>query len=205
MKRIVLSLVLLLLGGGVATVIASRNPQQQSRTQPTASVGVTAGAIELLQAHPFVVDLPFVHEWRAEKPTVSAGYLLVLHVDPGFQPSDTYEPVLYVGEETAERCSGRDAPQAGERLVVLVPAPVDANGRVALDLDRTPIWFGGLELPERVDAQRIAAELASARAAGIGPVRRAPQAKLSTSAADTIHVRTRWELQKYVEDLIRNE
>lgn len=168
-------------------------------------MGVNSAAVELLEAYPFVLDEPYVHEWRAEKPLVSSGYLLVLRVDAEVaRPRDTYEPVLYVGAETAERCAGNDAPQEGERLVVLVPAPLDADGRVQLDLERVPIWFGGHELPERVDAARIQRELAAARAAGVGPVTRAPTLKLRTAAVDAIHARTRWELQTYVEDRIRN-
>lgn len=205
MKRLSFFLVLVLLGGGVATVVASRQTQQPTRTNATASVGVNSSAIELLEAYPFVLDEPFVHEWRAEKPLVSSGYLLVLRVDAALAaPRDTYEPVLYVGSQTAERCAGNDAPQEGERLVVLVPAALDAAGRVDLDLDSLPIWFGGHELPERVDAARIERELAAARAAGVGPVQRASTLKLRTAAVDAIHARTRWELQTYVEERIKN-
>jgi len=204
MKRILFfCLGLALLGGGLATVLASRPPQEASLTNASASLGVTSSAIELLEAYPFVVDEPFVHEWRAEKPVVNAGYLLVLRVDPEVaRPRDTYEPVLYVGTQTAERCAGNDAPQEGERLVVLVPAPLDATGKVDLDLDTVPIWFGGHELPERVDAARITRELAAARAVGLGPVKHAASLKLRTAAVDAIHARTRWQLQTYVEDLI---
>ncbi len=118
--------------------------------------------IRLLSAQPFVLDTGYVHEWRSERPTVSAGYVLVLGCDPELvEPRATAEPVLYVGEETAERINA--ATPLGN-LVVVVPAPRDASGGVALDLSRTPIWFGAPELPERVDAARIRAELAASRA-----------------------------------------
>jgi hypothetical protein len=198
-KKALLGLVLALLvaaGALIGRGIASRQQSERSAALPGP---LPTGAIEILDARPFAVDEPFVHEWRAEKPLASAGYLLALQVDPELaRPRQTYEPVLYVGEQTAERFN---APETGGVLIVLVPAPLDPSGRVALDLDTAPIWFGSLELPERVDAARIAREVAAARAAGIGPARRAV-AELRTGAGDTIHARTRWELEPYVEDWI---
>jgi hypothetical protein len=197
-KKALLGLVLaLLVAAGVllGRGLASRQEHARAAAPPGT---LPSGAIEILDARPFAVDEPFVHEWRAEKPLMSAGYLLALQVDPDLaRPRQTYEPVLYVGEQTAERCN---APETGGVLIVIVPAPLDDSGRVALDLDTAPIWFGSLELPERVDAARIARELAAARAAGIGPARRAVQ--LRTGANDTIHARTRGELDAYVDDWI---
>jgi hypothetical protein len=197
-KALALSALAITLAAGV--LIARGLASRQERSLPAAPLGERpTGVIAILDARPFAVDEPFVHEWRAEKPLVDAGYLMALEVDPELaRPRQTYEPVLYVGEQTAERCN---APEQGGVLIVLVPAPLDARGRVALDLDTAPIWFGSLELPERVDAARIARELAAARAAGIGPARKAAH-DLRTGPADTIHARTRWELEAYVEDWV---
>src|SRR6185503_3949290 len=179
-----------LLGRGIAS-------RDQRSPNPAAPAALPRSAIEILDAQPFAVDEPFVHEWRAEKPLVSAGYLLALKVDPDLaRPRQTYEAVLYVGEQTAERCNW---PEEGGVMIVVVPAPLDPEGRVALDLDRTPIWFGSLELPERVGAARVAQELAIARAAGIGAAKTSVDLR---AARDAIHARTRWELQPYVEDWI---
>src|SRR5262249_48961822 len=147
MKPIALVALTLVAGGALlGGVLASRAPQQEpDRATPK---NLPSGAVELVEAQPFALDEPYVHEWRKEQPDVNAGYLLVLRVPRALaRPRDTYEPVLYVGEQTAERCN---FPEDGEYLVVLVPAPLDAQGRVALDPERAPIWFGGLELPERV-------------------------------------------------------
>ncbi len=184
-----------LLGSGIAgRALASRQPQAASSAPPRA---LPSGSIEILAAQLFVVDEPFVHEWRAEKPLVSAGYLLALKVDPDLaRPRQTYEAVLYVGAQTAERCN---APEEGGVLIVIVPAPLDPDGHVALDLATTPIWFGSLELPERVDAARIIQELAIARAAGIGAAKASANLR---ATGDAIQARTRWELQPYVEDWI---
>ncbi len=198
MKLLPIALLALLAAGGwTAVVLGSGEPDEPSWAPPS---DLPTGAVEILAAHAFVVDEPFVHEWRAEKPSVSAGYLLVLAVEPELaRPRQTYEPVLYVGQQTAERCN---APPEGGRLVVLVPAPLDGEGRVALDLATTPIWFGSLELPERVDAGRIAQELELARQHGIGPARRGAGVKTASTAREAIRVRTRYELEPYIEDLV---
>ena len=197
MKKLLSVTLLLLVAGTVAgTLLASRG--EQNARLPTPQQDLPVAALELLEARAFVVDQPFAHEWRAEQPLVHAGYLLVLRVPPELAlPRATFEPVLYVGDETAERVN---APRNGDNLVLVVPAPERA-GRVALDLARTPIWFGSLELPERVDTARIAAERRAAEARGIGPVRSGPRVQ-AASADDPIRVRTRRELDAYLADLV---
>lgn len=197
MKRIALPLVLLLAGAWVASLVAQRQAREVSHTPPT---DLPDGRIELFEAQPFVLDEPFVHEWRKERPLVSSGYLLTLRVPADLaRPRQTYESVLYVGQQTAERCNW---PEDGEFLVVLVPAPVDASGQVRLDLEHTPIWFGSLALPEQVDAAIIAREHELALARGIGPARPAASAHLRSLAADTVRVRRRVDLDPYLADWI---
>src|SRR5262245_51176294 len=149
MKPLALLAIAVLVAAGVllGRGIASRDQRSPSAAPPT---DLPRSAIEILDAQPFAVDEPFVHEWRAEKPLVDAGYLLALRVDPDLaRARQTYEPVLYVGAQTAERCN---APEEGGVLIVVVPSTLAPDGSVALDLATTPIWFGSLELPERVDA-----------------------------------------------------
>ena len=188
------TLFLLVVGAAAGTLYATRG---QGAAPGAVIPPLPAAGLELLEARPFVVDEPFVHEWRAEKPLVRAGYLLVLRVPAELAlPRATAEPVLFVGEQTAERVN---APREGQNLVLLVPAP-ERNGRVELDLARTPIWFGSLELPERIDAARIAGERATALAAGLGPVRQGP--RLARASEEPIRVRTRRELDLYLADLV---
>ncbi len=188
--------VLLALGALAATLIGSGAPVERALAAPGE---LPNGAVEILAAYPFVLDEPWVHEWRVEKPLVSAGYLLALAVEPELaRARQTYEAVLYVGDQTAERCN---APEDGGCLIALVPAAPAPDGGVALDLATTPIWFGSLELPERVDAARIASERAQARRRGIGPARRGSGVSLATGPRDVIHVRSRLELEAYVAEL----
>jgi hypothetical protein len=187
------------------TGVAGRPTPGEARTStPT---GTPQGGIEVLEVVPFALDEPFVHEWRAERPSVSAGLLLALRADAELaRTRQTFEPVLFVGSQTAERCNaplvdGQPAPPDGKTiLIALVPAPLTANDRVALDLEREPIWFGGLELPENVDSARIADERRRAAAAGVRPARPADRA---TYGSAPVHVRDRIELEAtYLADLL---
>jgi hypothetical protein len=122
---------------------------------------------DILFAQAFRLDKPYAHTWQKEQPSVSAGYLLVLAVDPEFvRPQQVAEPVLYVGNQTAERINAGDV---SGRLVVLVPSSVNAQGEIALDLQAAPIWFGAPELPERIDAAQVSAELDAALRKGAKP------------------------------------
>jgi hypothetical protein len=111
-------------------------------------------------------------------------------------------PVLYVGEQTAERCN-----HGGGNLVALVPAPVDAQGQVDLDLSTTPIFFGRPDLPERIDARIIAAELALAVSQGAGPAPLSQHALAarkpgSRAVLDVVYAHDRDELDLSIADLI---
>ena len=68
------------------------------------------------------------------------------------------EPVLYVGEQTAERLN--HGYPSGHVIAI---APGD------LDLNKALLWFGTPDLPERVDTNMAKAELNLAKAAGIEP------------------------------------
>src|SRR5262245_4270050 len=79
-----------------------------------------AGEVALLYARPFTVEVPFTHVWRAEQPVFSAGVVVVLSVDPDLvHPRQTAEPILFVGDQTAERVNfGHES----GRVVAIVPS-----------------------------------------------------------------------------------
>jgi hypothetical protein len=189
-------LFLLCAAGLIGGAVANRQRNQDLQPLPEEPQAV---AVELLYAQPFQLDEGFTFEWRSEKPMVQSGYLLVLQTDPELiQPRQTYEAVLYVGEQTAERCN---AGFPSGHLVALVPADVLKNGNVDLDPTAVPIWFGTPELPERVDAARIAEELEAALAAGAGPAGTSRFTARSMNQ-DSIHVANRDELDFFIADLI---
>lgn len=153
--------------------------------------------VKLVLAEPFTLGQPSVHSWRLEQPQFDSGYLLVLEVDRTLvHPRQAAEPVLYVGEQTAQRLNlGHES----GFVVAVVPAPRAAAGGIALDLASVPIFFGAPDLPERIDAAAIAREVAAARAAGVAGAGAAAVAK---AARPQLAFADDWELHLHAADLI---
>ena len=157
---------LCLIGGAVAGVPLGWQ-QEEEGLLPELPV-VALGVRDVLFAQPYVLDEAYTHTWRFEAPETTAGYLLVLEVEEAFTvPRDTLESVLYVGHQTAERINWGTG---SGRVVALVPAPRGVDGAPDLDLAEVLMFYGSPELPERVDAARIATELESAEAEGLAPL-----------------------------------
>ena len=161
---------------------------------PVASVGAaptvpsTPAPIEaVLYARAFTLERPYRFRWRREAPQIRTGYLLVLAVDPRLvRPRQSAQPVLYAGDQTAERVNRG---QASGRVVVIVPG--------ATDLSEIPIWFGGAELPERVEAETIEHQRRLAEQAGIGPRPRDEIAAALARGGKPLRVR---DIQSLLED-----
>lgn len=118
-----------------------------------------AAVDDVVYVRPFTLEKGFTFDWRKERPTVISGTVLVLKVNPDLVvPRQIAEPVLYVGDQTAQRVN---AGNESGYVVAIVPGQVD--------LAKSPVWFGTPELPERVDASAISAERAKANTAGIKP------------------------------------
>lgn len=133
------------------------------------STGVIAGPPEIpatpaavdgiILAQAFSLDEPYEFSWLAERPMVSRGMILVLEVNPDLVlPRQTAEPVLYVGNSTAERVN---TGYPSGKVVAIVPG--------AVNLATAPIWFGDPALPEQVTSEIISAQRSMAGEAGIRP------------------------------------
>lgn len=167
MKKLVTLFVLAALALAVYSTL-SRTRAVNERTPVAIGAPRPGGVQAILSATPFVLERGYTHVWRADAPRHDAGWLLVLEVDPAFvQPTQREEPVLYAGHETVERMN--HGARSG-RVVAILPSVRARDGRPALDLATTPLWFGEAFLPERVDAARIERELARARALGVTPL-----------------------------------
>jgi hypothetical protein len=113
----------------------------------------------LLLVQRFTLDEPHEYHWMKDHPDVTSGSLVVVEVEPECaRPRQAAMPVLYAGGVPAE--IAKDSYPSG-RLVLVVPGDVD--------LAATPLFFGAPELPERVDRETGARELAAARSDGIEP------------------------------------
>ena len=126
---------------------------------PPAIPATPAPVDGVVHAQTFTLNNGFTFQWSKEAPTVTTGTLLVLKVDRALViPRQVAEPVLYVGDSTAQRINfGHESGY----VIAIVPGVVD--------LAQAPIWFGTPELPERVDAATVQAERTLANRAGIQP------------------------------------
>ena len=139
-----------------------------SRPAPaTGQVAIPKRVRGLVCARPFKLETGYRSAWRAEQPLVTAGWLLVLDVDPNLvEPRDELERVLYVGDQTAERINQGDR---AARCVVVVPSAPNAQGWPASNLAMQMMWFGSEALPETIDIAALQVARAEAVAAGITP------------------------------------
>lgn len=155
-----------------AAIVAQVGQQQQPASRPapaapgqvvqgTPGIPMTPLAVKgVLSARPFTLTQGYEYDWRAERPVVTEGTMLVLDVDPAaVYPRQVAQPVLYVGNQTAERVN---VGYVSGKVVVIVPGKVD--------LATAPIWFGTPMLPEKVDANVIKVERDKADKAGIKPI-----------------------------------
>ena len=194
-KALPLVLVLLLaLAGGGAALVRVFTPE----VPPQLPANPTSSSVEVVYARPYVLGEAETHWWRAEQPQVSAGVALVLRVPDRelLHPRQSAQPVLQVGAQTAERVNHG---HVSGHVVALVPADLDAQGRVALDLTSAPIFFGAAELPERLDEAQLQARLADARAQGVAPP---SAAQLAGVLEDQVSFGDGWELRVWAADLI---
>ncbi len=120
---------------------------------------------KLVLAQPFVMQQPFVSEYRAEGETVAQGWLLVIHAPlPLLVPRQAHEPVVQVGQSLPIRVNHG---KSSGYTVVIAPA---RRGQVRAD---TRAWLNSVDLPERMDDAALDAALAQAEAAGIHPIGKA--------------------------------
>lgn len=146
----------LLAGVAVVALVAVLATGESPTNQAAAAAPLPRAPFKLLHAETFQVNKPFVHQWRADRPQVTSGWLLVIEGDADeLKPIQYLEPVLYVGAQTADRVN---AGTSG-RLVVIVPGD--------FRLQDAPIFLGEEALPEAMDQFRIDAALKGAVAAGV--------------------------------------
>lgn len=128
-----------------------------------------AAVSELVLNRPFNLEQGFLYNWSKNRQMVRSGILVVLKVDPALVvPRNALEPILYVGNQTAQRLN-RGHPSGF--VVALIPGDID--------LTQAPIWFGTPGLPERVTADTVRAERALAEKAKIVPF---PEEKIQAAA-----------------------
>lgn len=148
---------------------------------------------DILYVQPFTLDKAYASTWRAEQPKVTSGLLLVLKVNPDLvYPRQTAEPVLYVGDQTAERVN---VGYVSGHVVAIVPGEVD--------LEKALAWFGAPDLPERVTAQTIRQQTQRAVAANIKPLAAENVRKAVTAGGKTLKLADYDALRRAAAELIK--
>lgn len=152
------------------TVVAwsrSNDSQQGRAPSQTASApeaptahqrSIPVDPLQLVHAQRFHTDMPFAHQWRADRQMYDAGWVLVLSGEPELlRQHQTKDPVLYVGAQTAERVNNGDS----GKLVVIVPGDID--------LADAAIFLGPAALPEELWQEQIDDTVTAARNGGAVP------------------------------------
>ena len=191
-------LLTLLLGALLAGAVTAVAVSSDDGAPPALPAAPRPGQVSLVEARPFTLQTPYTHQWRADRPAVSAGWVLVLRVADRelLHPRQTAEPVLYVGEQTAERLNHG---QASGHVVALVPSPVGADGLPSLDLTGAPVFFGDPALPEQVTAAEARRQLDAARARGVAAF---DAAALTAARAEAVHFVDDSDLRTWSADII---
>lgn len=181
----------LVLGGGLlaGAVTAYVKSVPDDGAPPAVPAAPEQLGVELLSAQRFQLDAPYTHWWRAEQPQFSAGWLVVLRVDHELvRPRQAKEPVLVVGDETAERLNvGFES----GRVVALIPGDVD--------LASAPIFFAPPALPEELTRDDVLAMRSAAQEEGVSPV---GAASLAAVLGAPLRFPTQDELRVFAADLI---
>lgn len=148
---------------------------------------------KLVYARAFTLEKGYEYEWRKEKPQVTEGVILVLQVQPALvYPRQCAEPVLYVGEQTAERVNvGHES----GHVICIVPGKVD--------LKTALMWFGTPQLPEQVDAATIKKQRELAEKADIKPFAEEQIKQASERGAKKLEAADRDELRRSLAPLVR--
>jgi hypothetical protein len=114
---------------------------------------------DILYARPFTLEHGYNYTSSKERPWVTEGTLLVLKVNPALvQPREIAMPVLYAGNQPAERLNRGNESGC---VIVIVPGKVD--------LTQTPIWFGAPNFAHMVDNAAANTQRELAEKAGIKP------------------------------------
>lgn len=196
-------------------LVAQTVAQNAAIDEPPAALPATlpatpAAVSEVVVMRPFVLDEGFNSDWSAERPLVRSGWILVLRADPALlRPRQTQEPILFVGDQVAERLNSG----AGSGYtVVLVPAELaapaagaapDAPPTVAPILVDRPAFFGTPGTAEAVTREMATNELAQAIAAGYSAPTPAARTEALTRGGELLQSTDRAALLVAAASLVR--
>jgi hypothetical protein len=200
LKRSSLVLTIIALAGGIAIADPPAPVAPEEEISLVPPLPATPAAVQrLIHAQPFVLEQGYEFEWRADRPVIKSGWLLVLQVDSALVfPRQVAEPVLYVGKTTAERIN--IGHQSG-RVVAIVPSALGKDNEPELKLAESLMWFGNPGLPEQVDEGQVESSRVAATRHGIKPFD-SESIALAREARALIQAENREALRNVAADLI---
>lgn len=171
-------------------------------TSELPAVPATPAAITtLVDLREFHLAQPYEHRFSKEKQSVTAGYLIVVRAPSEYlAPRQVEMPVLMVGTTPVEPMN---VGFASGQLVAIVPSPVDAQGKLTLDLAKTPIYFAPPALPETIDLEFAKKQLALAERSGILATDANVLAAAKTVGGATVELANREALDLLAGSLVR--
>jgi len=156
-----------------------------------------APIVEVLELRPIRTVVPWRHEWHADKPEVSEGWIVVLRVAPELaRPRQTEQPILMADAMPLEVVNL--GYPAGTLVAVLPRRAADEPGAA----ERT-FHFAAPGLPELVDAEAGERHRRAAVAAGIGPRPADEIARAFAAGGEPQSVRARRDLDATFAALLR--
>ncbi|MBL9118542.1 MAG: hypothetical protein JNL80_01355 [Phycisphaerae bacterium] len=180
---------------------AAPKAQGLSDTALPAIPATPAGITELIEVREFRITEAYEHRHSKEKPSVTAGYLMVIRAPSEYlAPRQVEMPVLMVGSMPVEPMN---VGFASGQLIAIVPSATDAQGKLMLDLAKAPIYFAPPALPEQIDEAFGRQVLGLATRSGIVAQSADALARARAAGGATVEVADRDALNKIAGALVR--
>ncbi|MDA1007860.1 MAG: hypothetical protein O2800_02495 [Planctomycetota bacterium] len=186
-----------LIVGALALASPSAMAQGQQGIPPIPATPARVG--EIVWARPFTVEVPWASDWRADHPTTSCGWIVVLRAESGMCfPRQVASPVLMANDMPVEVI---EPVQGGTLVVAIVRADPNAQSLPNVALSSITLWWSAPALPEQITAaaaqeswnaasqggmkpvdERAATKALDAGAKGVGPLQAKDRQELSDAA-----------------------
>lgn len=188
------SLVLAALAATALPAVAADPPAPRAVAPRLAALPAPIGG--LVAVRPFRVAEPWTHEWRADRPAVRQGWIVVLDADPSLvRPRQTEQAVLMAGAMPLEVV--HVSVDTG-RVIAILPREPDGPG-----IDAIPFHLAASALPESITPADAEARRAAAIAAGLAPRPEAERMRAIVAGGDAIEVRDREALDREIGAMLR--
>lgn len=150
----------------------------------------------LVAVRPFRVAEPWIHEYRADRPAVREGWIVVLDADPALvRPRQTEQMVLMGGGLPLEIVH---VAVAAGRVVAILPRVPDS-----VAIESVVFHLAASALPESLSVEAAESRRATAIAAGLAPRDPTEIARARSAGGETVEVADREAIDRALGAAIR--